>query len=724
LDTGVDEDQVVTSMCGVCPAGCGVEVHLRAGKIERIAPLRDHPQGLVCPRGMRAAEVVYSADRLLYPERRTGPRGAGQFERVGWDEAYDGIVSRLRAIAARDGPEAVCVYTGRGNFEYGLNEAFAPAGTVESSANAVLFPFGSPNTTGVGALCYVAHGMIAPRACLGDYGRNLLDDLERAELIVVWGANPATASPPLNLRRIKRAQRRGADVVVIDHRRSETAQATGAEWIGVRPGSDGALALGMIHVLIAEALYDREFVENWTHGFGALAEYAAGFAPDTAAAITGVPSESIRRLARRIAAARGCSILTYTGLEYANSGVQTVRAVLCLQALAGHLDAPGGKLFRMRSRLQLRRRLTPPPDGRRPIGADKYPLYYAVRTEAHAAELPEAILCGRPYPIRALIVGGASLLTAWPDPGLWRRALRALDLLVTIDRFPTADSVYADYRLPATTLFEIESYGQAGNHVQLRQRVIEPLGEARSDYLIYAELARRLGYGHLWPQTEAEAIRAALEGSPVTLEMLRAQPAGVRVPEPEQHYRKYRSGERRTDGRPGFETPTGKFELASEWLRQHGYPPLPEYTEPTEGPLATPELARRYPLVFNSGARTQADFRSQHHNIPGLLRLQPVPLVHLNEADAAARDIRDGDAVEVVSPRGRVRLRARVTDDIVAGVVEANMGGGGIIGALAWQQANINELTDPDNRDPLSGFPVFKALLCDVVRCEDAPAAG
>jgi anaerobic selenocysteine-containing dehydrogenase len=348
---------------------------------------------------------------------------------------------------------------------------------VESSANAVLFPFGSPNATGVGSLCYVAHGMIAPRACLGDYARNLKDDLEQADLIVVWGVNPATGSPPLNLRRLKQAQRRGAAIVVIDHRRSETAQATGAEWIGVRPGTDGALALGALHVLIAEQRYDAEFVQQWTHGFDALADYVRAFTPEAVERITWVPAASIRSLARRVAAARGCSILTYTGLEYANSGVQTIRAVLILQALAGHLDAPGGKLFRMRDRLRLQRRLTEPPTGaRRPIGADKYPLYHAVRQEAHAAELPRAILEGQPYPVRGLLVGGASLLTAWPDPGRWRRALAALDLLVTIDRFPTADSQYADLRLPAATLFEIESYTQVESFVQLRQRVIAPLG--------------------------------------------------------------------------------------------------------------------------------------------------------------------------------------------------------------------------------------------------------
>ncbi len=712
----MSNDEVITSMCGVCPAGCGVDVHLRQGRSERITPLGDHPRGLVCPRGLHAAEVVYSPDRLLFPEQCTGARGAGAFERITWEQAYETIVSQLRSIAARYGPESAAIYTGRGNFEYGLNEAFAPAGTAESSANAVLFPFGSPNSTGVGSLYYVAHGMIVPRACLGDYARNFYDDLEQADLIVVWGANPATASPPLDLRRIKRAQRRGAAVIVIDHRRSETVRATDADWIGVRPGTDGALALGALHVLIEEGRFDREFVQDWTHGFDDLAAYVRAFTPEAVERLTWVPADTVRSLARRIASATGCSFLSYTGLEYSNSGVQAIRAVLSLQALAGHLDAPGGKVFRMRDRLQLRRNLTEPPaSARPPIGADKYPLYYAVRHEAHAAELPKAILTGQPYPIRALIVGGASLITSWPNPGLWRQALAALDLLVTVDRFPTADSFYADIRLPATTAFEIESYRQYDRYVQLRRRVIEPLGEARSDYLIYSELARRLGYGEHWPQTEEGMIEVALQGSPISLAELRAHPAGVTVSAPKQRYYKYRSGGLRADGRPGFETPTGKFELASEWLRENGYAPLPVYTEPTEGPLASPDLALRYPLVFNSGARVHADFRSQHHNIPGLLLKQPGPLVQLHPLDAEARGVADGDEVEVVTRRGRMRCWAHVTRDVLPGVVEVSMGGGGVIGPLVWQQSNVNELTDADNRDPLSGFPVFKAQLCDVI---------
>jgi anaerobic selenocysteine-containing dehydrogenase len=710
------DDGPITSICGICPAGCGVQVYVADGEIQRQVPLRGHPQGSVCPRGMAAPEIVYSPDRILYPQRRVGARGEGRFERITWDQAYDLIVDRFHEIIRRNGPEALAIYTGRGNFEFGLNETFAPSGTVESSANAVLFPLGSPNSTGVGSLCYVSYGMVAARACFGDYLRNMYEDIENADLILIWGENPATDSPPLNLRRIKAAQRRGAQVIVIDHRRSESAQALRAEWIGVRPGTDGALALAVLQVLIAEGLYDRDFVINWTHGFDELREYVLDFTPERVEQITRVPATIIRSLARRIAASKGCAVLTYTGLEYSNTGLQAIRALWIMQAVAGHLDVPGGKLFRMRERLQLNRLLTSPPAQPLPIGAREYPLYYEVRNEAHAALLPRAILEGEPYPIRSLIISGASIITAWPDPDLWRRALSALDFLVIVNRFPTADAQYADLLLPATTLFEIESYMIYDGWIQLRQRVIPPRGEARNDYLIFAELARRLGYGHLWPQSEEAMIEYALSGTGITIEALRAHPEGLPFPIPEMHYRKYASGELRPDGKPGFQTPSGKMEITSEWLRAYGYDALPVYIEPTEGPISNPHLAQRYPLVFNSGARTQNAFRSQHFNIPSLVARQPWPLVHMHMEDAQARGIQDGDDVYVVSPRGRAPFKASVSTDILPGVVEVSMGGGGPLGPPAWQQANVNALTDFNNREGILGFPVYKALLCDVVK--------
>jgi cysteine desulfurase NifS len=264
-----------------------------------------------------------------------------------------------------------------------------------------------------------------------------------------------------------------------------------------------------------------------------------------------------------------------------------------------------------------------------------------------------------------------------------------------------------------------------GPMFRIREKVIEPLGEARNDFFILAELARRLGYGHLYPQSEEELLRHVLTGSGFSLEDVRAAGGIVQVPGAMMEYKKWEKGLLRPDGKAGFNTPTGKFEIRSSVLEEHGYDGLPVYTEPRESPGSNPALAGRYPLIFNSGSRVTTDFRSQHHGVLGLLKERPEPTVTMNTEDATERGIKTGDLVSVMSPRGEVSLRAYVTDDIMKGTVDANMGGGGPVGPEAWKQCNINELTDLNNYDPISGFPVYKALLCEVVkvsaRVGDAP---
>ena len=357
------------------------------------------------------------------------------------------------------------------------------------------------------------------------------------------------------------------------------------------------------------------------------------------------------------------------------------------------------------------------------MGFDKFPLYSKYRGEGHASSLVDAVLHEDPYAIRALIIHGASILTSWPQTPIWEETLSKLDFVVCIDRHLTADARYADVVLPATTMFEIDSYMTYGPIFRLREKVIEPVGEARNDYLIMAELARRLGHGHLFPATEDEMIRRALDGSGYTVEDVREAGGWVKLATPMMEYKKWQKGGLRHDGAPGFATPTGKFEIWSTILEDYGYEPLPKYTEPVEGPIAAPDVAEDYPLVFNSGARPQNDFRSQHHGIPGLVNDSPEPTVEINAEDAAERGIDTGDLVEVRTRRGAVPFRARVTDGIVKAAIEVNMGGGTASGPEAWQKWNVNVLTDLDNYDEISGFPVYKALLCEVVKLEEGTEA-
>ncbi|MFC2166045.1 aminotransferase class V-fold PLP-dependent enzyme [Acidobacteriota bacterium] len=708
-------------ICGICPAGCWVEVSLEKGRLTDIRADEGHPLGMICRRGEHSPEIIYSEHRLRHPLKRVGSKGTYEFERITWDEAYDTIVNNLNAIKAESGPEAVAIYTGRGAFELSLCDMFQPKGVAVSSASNVLFPFGSPNTMGVGALCYVSFAMIAPHVTMGRMLVNMFTDMENAEMLVVWGANPATDSPPLDMYRLEAAAKRGADVVLIDPRRTETASRTNAQWIPIRPGTDGALALSMIQVMIEEELYDEGFAEQWCLGFEELKTYVQHFNPERVQVTTGVPADTIRDLSRRISRATGACPVMYTGLEYSNSGIQAIRAVFTLFALAGQLDVPGGIGLAMpHTHFPINRSCNQPnPDLNLAVAREIFPVYSDYRGESHASGLVNSVLKGDPYRIRSLVIHGGSLLTSWPQTPIWRDTLSKLDFLVTIDRQLTADAAYADIVLPATTMFEIESYMVYGPIFRLREKLIEPVGEARNDYLIMAELANRLGYGHHFPQSEEDLIRYALEGSGYTLEDIKEAGGWIKIPTAMMEYKKWEKGKLCSDGKPGFDTPSGKFEIWSSVLEEYGYEPLPKYTEVKEGPVAQPELAREYPLVFNSGARPQTDFRSQHHGIKGLLKDNPEPTIEMNPQDAESRNVATGDLVAVKAPRGKISFRARVTEDITAGAVECNQGGGTPIGPKAWQEWNVNELTDLENYDAISGFPVYKALLCEVEKIEE-----
>ncbi|WP_094606680.1 Acetylene hydratase [Sporomusa silvacetica DSM 10669] len=700
------------AVCGVCPGGCGVKVTLEDGKLSDIQPLSGSPYGAICLRGKHASEVVYSPERLTTPLIREGERGEGRFRQASWDEALDLITSNFLRIRNEYGPEAVASHSGRGAFEQSLLDFNAD----ELVASKLLWPFGSPNIASVSSLCYASFGVFASLTTYGLRGKNLVPDLENSNLIVVWGANPATDSPPFMFERILKAKRKGTRIVAIDHMRSDIAERAD-RWVPVRSGTDGALVLGLLRVIINEKLYDEEFVTKWTSGFEELADYVQSFTPQYVETITKVPAETIVSLAREIATAKPATIRTYTGLEYSNSGVQTIRAVYILWAITGNLDVPGGLYINLAPPLSFDKPSFPRPETKLPIGAEEYPLFYHLTGCAQFLEFPKAVLEGKPYPIKGLLNSGASILTSYPQTSLWEKALRQLDFFAVIDRFMTRDALFADVVLPATTYFENTSYQCYPGYVRLRQPVINPVGEARNDLFILAEIARRLGYGELYPKDEAELLQRVFSRKPELLEQLRANPEGVALPVPERQYKKYESGALRPDGRPGFDTPSGRLEITSKLLADFGYPALPEYTEPIEGPLGSPELFKEFPLVLNTGTRIQSTFRSQHLNIPGLLKHQPYPEILIHPSDAEQRDINDGDKVILSTKRGNVRFFARVTEIVQSGEIEANMGGGSLQ-ALEWSKGNANIITDIANRDPISGFPVFKALLCQVRKDE------
>jgi len=704
-------------ICGICSAGCWVTVtHDSQGGIASVKPDETSPYGMLCRAGQAAPEVVYSPHRLLHPMRRKGPKGSFEFERISWDDAYGIIVENLERIKQESGPEATAIYTGSGSFELALCDIFQPKGVAVSSASSVLFPFGSPNTLGVGALCYVSFAMIAPHVTMGRMYINTYTDIENAELIMIWGKNPAAHSPPTDFIRIQQAHSRGAKIIVIDPRCTLLAKYSGAEWIPIRPGTDGALALGLCNILIEEELHDESFVQDWTEGFDEFSRYVQHFRPEVVEQITGIPAARVIKLARQIAATKGVAPVMYSGLEYSDGAVQAIRATFVLWALAGQLDVPGGLCFTMQENYFPinREGHLENPAPRQAAGHNDFPVYTKYRGEFHAGILPRAVLEKKPYPIRLLISLGASIISSWPQSDIWRKTLAGLDFLACVDRQLTADSAYADILLPAATYYEIESYMVYGSAFRIRERIIEPVGEARNDFFIMAELAQRLGYGHYYPQNEEELLKHVLKGSGFTLEDVRKAGGMVQKSGSMMQYKKWEKGLLRSDGQPGFDTPTGKFEIGSTILEEYGYDPLPVYVEPGESPLSQPDLAQEFPLVFNSGARANVDLHTLHQTVPSLQKDKPVPTVMLNTLDAEDRGIANGDRVILKTKRGQVEMHAYVTDDIMQGAIEASAMGGGPLGPDEWKNANVNVLTDLEKYDPISGFPVYKALLCEV----------
>lgn len=698
-------------ICGVCPGNCIVDVHLENGKLIDIFPAKDKPFGALCLRGKFAKDILYSPDRLMKPLIRTGEKGEGEFREANWEEALDYVAENFLRVKNKYGPESLISHMGRGGFEQGCTDFLGILDPQNREIPGFFKPLGSPNTSGVGSVCYNSFGAFAPITTLGLYETSIIPDLENAERIVVWGVNPITKSPQFQFHKVLDAKKRGTKITAIDHFVNDICKRADDYYL-VRSGTDGALALALLKIIIDEKLYDKDFVENWTEGFDELKEYLNSKSLEEWTAITGLNTESVIHLARQLAAEKKTALIMYSGLEYSNSGVQTIRAIYTIWAVLGKLDIRGGLLLNSEIRPERIKEIKCEKPGKEPIGAKEYPFYCDLLETAQFMKFPQAVLEDKPYPVRGLLNIGSSILTSYPNTSKYAKALSKLDFMVVIDRYLTEDCKYADVVLPSTTYFEIESYVFHGPTIRKRERVVEPLGEARSNIFILHDIAERLGYGDNYPKNEMELFERGLGSKDLAKQL--HEDGFIKRPIPERTFKKYEKGGIRKDGKLGFPTPSSKFEIKSSLLEKYGYPGLPEYIEPIESPISQPELAKTYPLILNTGTRIMTTFRSQYLNIEGLLKIQPHPLVWMNTEDAKKRNIENGDIVYVKTLRDKVEFVAKVTDSIPTGEVDLNMGGGSSYQTESWAKANTNRLTDDENCDYISGFPVYKALLCEV----------
>ncbi len=712
-------------ICGICPAGCGVEVSIENESIVKVRPWKEHIQGVPCVRGLHAPEIVHSPDRLTKPLKRKGPKGTLEFEEISWDQALDEIALKVLALKDQYGPECIASFIGRGNFEESIQRMFTPKGKGFSVGSSIFMPLGSPNSFNVGSLCYISYGMLAPISTFGAPMISLVADLEHADVIFVWGTNPATNSPLTDRVRLQKAKKRGAKIIVIDPINTTVAKEADL-WVPIQPGTDMALIYGILHQCLETDGVDQDFVRDFCEGFEELEAYLTKFTLGFVENITRVSKETILELSKTILSTEKVALLSYTGLEYSPIGVQTIRALLTLWAVTGHVDVIGGQRIQMPFPVPFRKPDVRFPTGAVPIGRDKYPFYVGMTSSAHFMEFPRSVLEADPYKIRSLLVGGASILTSFPNTTLFKKAFEVLDYLVCVDIFLNADACYADMVLPSTTYFEAASlcsYQNVGPFpfsLQYRKKIIEPVGEAHSSYRIYANLAERLGYGHHYPQSEEEMVKYLVEDLPISFNDFkrRSEQGPISLYDdafPPYEEKKWIIGKLRRDGKPGFNTPSGKWEIHSSVLEGFGYHASPVFEEMPEG-TQTENVQQEFPLTLMTGARIQSSFRSQHLNIPGLLKMQPDAEALIHPEDARMRGIASEEKVRVMTATGEILFTAHVTENILQGVVEVNQGGGGPIQAKGWRNSNVNMLTDDKKRDPISGFPVFKALCCDVIK--------
>jgi len=677
------ETKIVKSICTMCLTCCGIEAYVRDGKLVRVSGMKEHPLNKLCVKAKGIKELLYSKERITEPLKNTD----GVWERISWDEAFDIIGHRLEKARETYGAKTLVVHLG--NPFIGTH-----IGRVASRFCSL---YGTPNYTSSASLGYVAkaigHGLSLSNRMLP-----LSPSYEKTRCVVVWGHNPQQSNI-MEAAAILSAKRGGTKIIVIDPRRTPLAKRATLH-LQIKPGTDCALALGLLNVIISERLYDENFVKEWTVGFDNLREHVKKYRPEVVEKTIWVPAETIRTMARMYATNKPATITQGVSLDHCPNAVQNSRAISILIAITGNLDIPGGNIYDFPLR-QTSLRIKERVNVAEAIGA-QYPIFGKFTSETTAMPVADTILTEKPYPVKALIVQGSNPVLTWPNTNKVREAFQKLDLLVVADLFMTETAKLADIFLPVTTFLEKEilrDYNFEGLPlIIMSNKAVEPAGNCLEDWRIWSELGKKMGYADYFPwQSMDELAATLLESSGITPEELRQNPGGILYHDPNQEkYKEY-----------GLNTPSGKVEIFSQTMADYGYDPLPTFTEPVGSLASNPNITKEYPLMLITGTRVNAFTHSRHRNITQLRKLVPQPSVEINTTTAQNLSIADGDQVIVESPKGSIKLRAEVTGDIHPKVISLQHG---------WNEANANILTDDEEHDPISGYPAFKAIPCRLVK--------
>ncbi|MFZ2084441.1 MAG: molybdopterin-dependent oxidoreductase [Candidatus Sulfotelmatobacter sp.] len=703
--------QVVHAACPHdCPDACGVLITVEDGRATRIQGDPQHPvtRGFLCAKVAKYLDRVYSPDRVLYPMRRIAPKGARStqvWRRISWDEALDEIAERFRKIVAEFGSEAILPYSYGGTLG-ALNGAsmdrrfFTRLGASELERT----------------ICSSA-GEAGLESVMGVKLGTEPDQFIHSRYIIVWASNIHGNNVHL-WPYIVQARRKGARLVVIDPYRTRTAAC--ADWyLPINPGTDGALALAMMHVIIGEGLYDADYVEKYTLGFDELSEKVKAYPPEHAAQWTGIAAEDIRKLAREYATVRPSVIRVNYGVQRSDGGGMATRAIAMLPCIIGSLKEVGGGIHLSTSgAFDLNKDALRRPD-LRPQGLKPSRIVNMV-------ELGKALNTLSDPPLKALFVYSSNPAAVCPNHNEVVRGLKRPDLFTVVhEQFFTDTTDYADIVLPATTFFEHKDLQTAYGHyyLQVSDQAIEPLGECRANVELFRALAARMRFDdECFSESVDEMIEGALASTNPWLQGITRE----RLEREGQVRLNFAASPDASDGQTGsvpapflpfaqgnFRTPSGKAELYSEAMKALGLDPVAEFKPPSESRHGAEKAT--FPLELL--ARKADNFlNSTFTNQPSVQQMEAVNLLEMHSADAGARGIADGQMVRVFNHRGEIFLKARVDGSVQPGVVSARLNWAKLSAGLR----NINVLTSEKLSD-LGNSATFYSVLVDVESTKSFP---
>jgi anaerobic selenocysteine-containing dehydrogenase len=667
--------------------------------------------------------TLYHPDRLKYPVKRVGRKGSGKWERFSWEQAVDEIGSKILEVRDKYGPLA---------FAASVN------GWHYTLCCLLMRALGSPNLLKSMEHCE-GPGRVMDLATIGDictqFGHG--PDTKYSKCILLWGQNPPETHLP-QWRWMQEARQNGAILITVDPRGIHCAKQADA-WLQVRPGSDCALAMGLIKVIIDENLYDKDFVKNWCFGFEELKERVKQYPLEKVEELTWVPMKDIRKAARLYASVKPASLVSGIGVMQGYGATATAHAHSILVTLTGNLDVQGGNLLsgerkppRFLSAYEFLKpnypeHLLPIEIEEKRIGYNEFPLWSGFKAPISAChnELAiKAMLTGKPYPVKALINHGTNMLTQFPDPKAVYKALMQLDLSVHFNYMMTPTAAIADYVLPAAHWLERDEIpliaGLWQPFIEARTEVVKPVGESRNEQQVILDIywklvekgfkpqKSRVGGDFIQWKTISQFLDYCLKGMGITWAELKEKHS---VAFPSKPFRSYD-----LEGFK-FKTPTGKVELYSTTLEQLGHDPLPNHREPPESPLSTPKLAKKYPLILmEARVRGGAFMHSSNRWAKWARKVHPYPQMDIHPDTAKSLNIKNDDWVWIENQRGRIMHKARITQDIDRRVVSCEPGwwypekGDPLFGV--WD-SNVNLLCSMDGPyDPVQGTSTLRTMLC------------